>query len=267
MKVQDLAFTSIETISAFDISSGAFKFLLDELQSVTIAQGQEKTDIVGKQGRKITSLKRNKTVTISGDNGIVSGGLLEMQTGSGFTSKNATVRWVDYLTVDDSHEATTSYKAIGTAGSEISALYIKNSDGTIDDTLEQAASAAAGKFAYAPATKKLSFHTDVAEGTEIVVFYDRTIAASVQENASDKYSGKAEIFIDAIAEDKCANQYHVQIHIPKGDFNGEFSFEIGDNQTVQSFEIEALSGGCGAGNSSKYWDYIIFGADAADVTE
>ena len=58
--------------------TGGYLFTLDELQNATIAQGQEKTDITGRQGRKLSSLKKNKTVTISGNNGIVSGGLLEL---------------------------------------------------------------------------------------------------------------------------------------------------------------------------------------------
>ena len=79
MNVNDLTITSLETIDAFDIVTGAYLFTLDELQNTTIAQTQEKTDITGKQGRKLSSLKKNKSVTISGNNGIVSGGLLELQ--------------------------------------------------------------------------------------------------------------------------------------------------------------------------------------------
>ena len=62
----DLIITSLETIRAFDITSGNYLFELDELQNVSIAQGQEKVDITGKQGRKLSSMKRNKTMTISG---------------------------------------------------------------------------------------------------------------------------------------------------------------------------------------------------------
>ena len=50
--VNDVTITSLETITAFDITTGNFKFVLDELQSATIAQSQDKTDITGKQGRK-----------------------------------------------------------------------------------------------------------------------------------------------------------------------------------------------------------------------
>lgn len=263
MNIQDITITSLETITAFDITTGSFMFTLDELQNATISQTQEKTDITGKQGRKLNSLKRNKAVTISGTNGLVSAGLLELQTGGNFENKATTVMWPDYLTVT-SNEATTSYVAVGTAGNEIAEVYIKNSDGTLGQTLTQDASVSAGKFTYAPETKKLTFNAgDVSDGTEIIVYYQRRIQANVLENLSDNYSGKCALYIDAFAEDKCANVYRVQFYIPKADFNGEFSFEMGDNQSVHAFEAESLAGACGT--SGALWMYTIFGANAEDV--
>ena len=38
MNINDITITSLETINAFDIATGAFKFTLDELQNATIAQ-------------------------------------------------------------------------------------------------------------------------------------------------------------------------------------------------------------------------------------
>ena len=259
----DLIITSLETINAFDITTGSYLFTLDELQSASIAQGQEKVDITGKKGRKLSSMKRNKTMTISGSNGMLSCGLVELQTGSKFEDKNYEVMWNDFLTVDKDHAAETKYKGIGTAGAEIVELYILETQGTVRESLKQGSTVAAGTFTYAPATRKLQFHTDVAEGTNIAVYYKRKIAAQVLSNESDKYSGKCELYVDCIGEDKCANQYHVQFHIPKADFNGEFSLDFGDDQSVHNFEAEGLSGACGAG--SIYWDMIVFGENAADV--
>lgn len=263
MNINDITITSLEVITAFDITTGNFKFALDELQNATIAQSQEKTDITGKQGRKLNSLKKNKAVTISGTNGLVSGGLLEMQTGGEFENKATTVMWTDYLTVA-SNAATTSYKAVGTTGNEIENVYVKNSDGTLGKTLTQSSAAAEGVFTYDPATKALAFNDgEIADNTEIVVYYVRKIQADVLENMSDHYSGKCALYIDAFAEDKCANVYRIQFYVPKADFNGEFSFEMGDNQTVHAFEAESLAGACGT--SGALWTYTIFGANAEDV--
>ena len=128
--VNDLAITSIETITAFDIVTGAYEFTLDELQNTTIANTQETEDITGKKGRKLSTLKKSKGVTVSGTNGLISAGLLEAQSGGTFESKATEVQWTDYLTVS-SNAATTSYKAVGTTGAEIEALFIKNTDRTL----------------------------------------------------------------------------------------------------------------------------------------
>ena len=263
MNINDIAITSLEVISGFDIVTGEYLFTLDELQSASIANAEEKQDITGKQGRKLTSLKKNKSVTISGTNGLVSGGLFELQVGNKFENKVTEVMWTDYLTVK-SNAATTNYTAVGTEGAEISAVYVKNANGTLGAPMTQAAQADTNKFAYAPATKTLTFK-DLADETEIVVYYMRKIQANTLENLSDKYSGKCALYIDALGEDKCANVYRIQFYIPKADFSGEFSLEMGDNQTVHAFEAEALAGGCGG--TSALWTYTIFGANTADATE
>lgn len=261
MNINDITITSLETINAFDIATGAYKFTLDELQNASISQTEEKSEITGKHGRKLANLKRNKAVTISGTNGMVSGGLLEMQTGSAFQNRATEVLWTDYLTVSNKKAATT-YKAVGTAGAEIEALYTKDANGAIDEELTQDSAVSAGKFTYDPTSKALAFD-DVADGTEIVVYYKRKITADVLDNDSETYSGKCALYIDALGEDKCANVYRIQFYIPKADFNGEFSLEMGENQTVHSFDAEALAGACGAGGS--LWTYTVFGANAADA--
>ena len=263
MNIGDLTITSLETITAFNVTTGAYKFTLDELQNATIQNSQETQEITGKGGRRLSTLKRNKSVTVSGTNGMISGGLLEVQTGGTFENKTTQVLWTDYLTVS-SNAATTNYKAVGTAGAEIEELYIKNNDGTLGTELEQAASAAEGKFAYDPSTKALTF-SGVADNTEIVVYYKRNITADVLSNESDKYSEKATLYIDALAEDKCANVYRVQFFIPKADFSGEFQIEMGDNQATHDFEAESLAGACISGSSSLLWTYTVFGVNTEDA--
>lgn len=263
MNINDITITSLETITAFDCVTGAYKFTLDELQSATIAQTQDSQEVTGKQGRKLTSLKRNKAVTVSGNNGLVSGGLLELQTGGAFENKVTEVLWTDYLTVT-SNAATTTFVAVGTTGNEIENIFVRNTDGTRGEKLTQDTAAATGKFTYDPKTKALVF-SGLTDGTEVVVYYKRKITADVLENMSDSYSGKCLLYIDAFAEDKCSNVYRIQFLIPKADFSGEFSFEMGDSQTVHAFEAEALAGACGAGGS--LWTYTIFGANAADYVE
>lgn len=280
INVNDITVTSIETITAFDIGSGAFKWVLDELQNATIANTQETTDITGKQGRLLNTLKKNKAVTVSGSNGLISGGLLETQTGSAFENKMTSVMYPDYLTVAN-NAATTTYKAVGTAGNEIDTIYIRNNDGTLGQALTQDSAVGPGKFTYDPTTKEINFYAgddtadpvvpaDVEDGAEIAVYYFRKIQANVLENLSDHYSEKVSLYVDAFAEDKCANVYRVQFYIPKADFNGNFDLEFGENQSAHAFEARSLAGSAcndkSSGTSSAtLWTYTVFGEDTPDA--
>lgn len=265
MNIQDLAITSIETITAFDVVKGDYLFTLDELQDASISQTQDSAEITGKGGRKLSTLKRNKAVTISGTNGLVSGGLLEMQTGGTFTNKPTEVLWTDYLVikeVEGAYVAETTYKAVGVEGDEIENLYLKNADGSIGERLTQGTELSATTFMYDPGTRALTFSADNVD-KEIVVYYKRMMVANVLVNMSDVYSQKCTLYIDVLAEDKCANVYRVQIFVPKADFSGEFSLEMSDSQTVHAFEAEALAGACGIGG--QLWTYTVFGANASDA--
>lgn len=266
VNANDITVTNIETITALDIATGAFKWVLDELQNATIANTQETTDITGKQGRLLNTLKKNKAVTISGNNGMISGGLLETQVGNKFENKVTPIMYPDYLIVGGD-KAVTSYKAVGTAGNEIESVYVRNADGTLGAMLTQGAAVDTGVFTYDPNTREIAFKEgEVPDGSEIAVYYFRKIKANVLENMSDHYSEKVALYIDAFAEDKCANVYRVQFYIPKADFNGNFDLQFGDSQSVHAFEARSLSGACGSRSSSDVlWTYTIFGEDTPDA--
>ena len=263
VNVNDIAITSLETITAFDYLTGAYSFTLDELQNASLENTEDTQDVTGKGGRLLTQLKRNKGLTVSGSNGLVSGGLLSAQTGGDFKNQATTVMWTDYLTVTD-NKATTTYTAVGTAGAEIRELHIRNNNGTLGADLEQADTAAEGKFAYDPKTKALTF-VGLAN-CEIVVIYDRKITADVLQNVADVYSKKCALYLDALGEDKCGNVYRIQFFMPKCEFSGQFTIEFGDNQTTHDFEAKTMTGACVSGSASTIWTYTIFGVDTKDAT-
>lgn len=274
MIVRDLVVTSLETIRCFDITTGDFMFELDELQDASLSQSQETSDIVGKQGRKISTMKRNKTVTISGTNGIVSAGLLEAQTGSDFESKNAEIMWCEKLTADNiAWEMYTTYKAVGPVGAEIVGLYeFYPEHGIMSRKYTQDSHAVQnGTFTYDPNSRRIHLAPGGSsidpegnpEEMTFFVFYKRKIDAAVLDNKSDRYSTKCSMYIDALAEDSCSRVFHIQFFIPKADFSGTFDLNMGDSQTVHNFEAEALAGACGT--DGALWTYTVFGADASDA--
>ena len=100
------------------------------------------------------------------------------------------------------------------------------------------------------------------------MFYTRKIEADVLANDSAKYSEKLRLVVDATAEDKCSNVYHLQIEIPKADFNGDFDIAMGDSQATHAFEANSLvsTANCGgSGIGGALWTWTIFGANVADA--
>jgi len=266
--VSDLTITSLDEIRGYDIVTGDYLFTLDELQDATIANSEDRVDITGKNGRLLNSLKRNKSVTISGTNGLINSALMALQIGKNQETKDTVIDWVEdgVKVLASSTTANTTYKAYGAEGSEIKEIYIKNSDGTLGDKLTQDTDdPVAGKtFNYTVGTKQIDFASgQFTKDAELCIFYKRKINGTVVENISDNYSKKCVLYIDATGEDKCGNEYRVQFYIPKADFNGTFDLALGGDQTVQAFEAMSLSGACGAANT--FWTYTVFGANAADV--
>lgn len=254
--VSKLTITEIDQITCFN-NANELEFIMDEIQNGSINNTQEKVDITGKGGRKIGSLKKNKAVTVSATNGLVVGGALSAQTGSTIEQGTFKVRVTDVIVVNGD-AGVTAQEAVGTLGAEIGTLYKKNANGSLGEKLTQVASVTqTGEFAYDNATKALSFFAgDLADGSEVVAFYDVEVESAKISNDSETYSKTLKMYIDIVCEDNCNNQYHGQFIIERADFSGEFELAMGGDPTVHSIEAESLAGGCTG--STNLWDLIIF---------
>ena len=82
MNIDKFTITSYDQITGFDRTNGSLDMILDELSDFKLSQEEEKTDITGKAGQTISSLKKNKKVTGSGTNGMLSGGALAAMLGA-----------------------------------------------------------------------------------------------------------------------------------------------------------------------------------------
>lgn len=254
--VNKLSITEIDQITCFN-NANELEFIMDEIQEGTINNTQEKTDITGRGGRKIGSLKKNKGVTVSATNGLLVGGALAAQTGTEVEQGTFKVRVTDIIVVNG-NAGVTEKEAVGTVGAEIGTLYKKNSNGSLGDKLTQVASVTqAGEFAYAPDTKAITFFEgDLADGSEVVAFYDIEVEAAKISNDSEKYSKTLKMYIDVSCVDNCDNVYHGQFIIQRADFSGEFDLSMGGDPTVHAIEAESLAGGCTG--STNLWDFIVY---------
>ena len=248
--VSKLVITEVAQITAFN-AAGELEFIMDEVQNGSIKNTQEKSDITGRNGRKIASLKKNKAVTVS----VLVGGALAAQTGTEVEQGTFKVRITDVMTVN-SNKCSTSKTAVGTAGDEIGALYIKNANGSLGTKLEQDTAAASDKFTYDPATKEITV-SGIADGTEVVAFYDVEVDSARISNDSEKYSKVLKLYIDVVLQDSCDTEYAGQVIIQRADVSGEFELSLGGDNFAHSFEAESLAGGCTG--STNLWDLIVYG--------
>lgn len=259
--LKDFTITSLDKVSGYDLATGEVLFIAYDMQTFNISQSEDTQDITGKQGRRISTLKRNKAVTLSGTHGLLSPGILYQQTGSQFSEKKTTIKW------DDTHTAASNKVTLGyTPVGDLLNVYTLNADGSMGARLTAATdnTVAAGKYKYDASNKQLTLNaTDAPDGTEIYVEYNRQIQAYVHENPSDAYSRKCLLYADVTCEDECGKVYHGQFKFDKADFNGNFSFDMGDNQTVHSFEASSMVNKCE--NGGKLWHWTVFGEGAEDV--
>lgn len=254
INMEKLSITQVDSITAFN-NADELEFIMDEVQDTTLSQEEEIVDITGRGGRKIGSLKKNKAVTGKGTNGLITGGALAAMLGSDVETGTMKVRYTDSSLVVKANKAIVAKEPVGSAGAEIVGIYIKNKDGSLGKKYTQDATVAVGKFTYA--TKEVSFAEDeIAEGTELVAFYDIEVESAKISNESDKYSKTLKLYVDCTAQDTCDNQYHVQFIIPRADFHGTFDIAIGSDPSTLAYEFGALAGGCSGSNN--FWDMIVF---------
>lgn len=254
--ISKLIITEVAQITAFN-NAGELEFIMDEIQNGSIQNSQEKSDITGRNGRKIASLKKNKAVTVSATNGVLVGGVLAAQTGTEIEQGTYNIRITDVMTVKD-NTCKTSKAAVGVTGAEIGAVYVKNANGSLGARLEQDAAAAEGKFKYDPATQEITF-SGIADGTEMVALYDVKVEAAKISNDSEKYSKVLKLYIDVVLQDSCDVEYAGQVIIQRADVSGEFELSLGGENFAHSFEAESLAGGCTS--STNLWDLVIYGVN------
>ncbi len=251
INTEKLSITSVEMIHGYN-NAGECEFILDEVQSATVSNTEEKVNITGKGGRVLGSLKKNKAVKVTGSNGLVCGGMMAAQTGGEVSeSANTIVRATEILTV-----AGNSATLTGTpADTNSIKVYKKNENGTLGTLLTAAAAdePTEGEYKLSGSSITVSASDKI---SELVCFYDREVSAAKVSNASDSYSKVLNVYMDCLASDPCDNLYRVQFVFPRADFTGNFDLAIGENPAVHSFEFESVAGGCGG--RANLWDFIVF---------
>ena len=263
----DLIITSLETIDAFDTNDN-YLWTLDDLSQAQIQNTEDTEDVTGRNGRLLATLKKNKGVTISGTNGVISGGMMATQVGNKFTTGSKKVRVTEYITVDTT-ASTGNFDSntLTLANGGVYAVKKIANDGTTTDLTKIASTETLATGQYQVAAAGITFFAgDISNGQVLIVIYDKTVTGSEVSNIADgeHYADTVKLYINAFAEDRCSKIYKIQFYIPKAEFSGAFDIDMGGSQVTHGFEAKAVAGGCSAlTNKGLLWTYTVFEDSAA----
>lgn len=260
--INGFTITSLETIHCYNRVTGLCELYLDELQNTTVESSEDTQDITGKGDRLLKQIKKNKAVTVTGTSALISGDLLAAQTGSEPSySATTKIRKPEIIEVQKgATTAATSFTAVGDTGKEIIEMRKVEANGALGASYTQGTSASATKFTYDPLTKTLGLPTGLTTESDvtIAVFYDYETQGTTVSNLSDVFGKTLAVYIDCIGTDVCDNEYKCQFIIPRGQFSGNFSIEMGGDQTVEDFEINTLVDTCAGTAQGTLFDFIVY---------
>jgi hypothetical protein len=245
-------------VYASDPDTGELLAIIADSDSVELANNQTTFYATGKAGVRMKGFDREKTSTLSGQNGTILDGLLGIQTGTLVEAvTNVTTVKLPVPLTSTTTSVVLPYPVTGTAGSEIGYLYALNTDGSIKKKYAQAASASATEFTYASATKTITLPTGATDKKWLVMVYPTISTAKKIANDSNTFSKHAEIGAKVRLDEVCGDTSYIgYLHMPLAKFSGEWSLATGTEAAVHAWSCEAMAG-CG----SKLWDLYIFNED------
>ena len=99
LNVNNIVFTSVDTVDVFTPMFGSYKYTCDEITSFVVNNGQTNTDIVGGNGAIINTLKRNPNATISWTAGVVDANIMADEHGTEVVNGAVTIGWNDTIKI------------------------------------------------------------------------------------------------------------------------------------------------------------------------
>lgn len=262
------AVQQIFVVDAFNLDTGALIARFEDLKNSTLNNNGTVVYAQGGVGNpKIIGFSHSKESTLEVESAVITGGALGIQTGSGLIDLTSAtdIPFDEVLTVTGEAaipEAVTTYTATGTAGSEIGFVYVLNTDGTTKKTIKQGGSAASGEFAYASASKKITFaEGDVVAGDKVLVVYYPTASTAYQiSNSTEVFAQNVRLHCKTLFRDTCTGKDYVGVLVMyKAKAGEEWSLELSadGDPAVHAISFEALKS-C---ESPVLWDIFIYDTD------
>lgn len=264
VRIGDFMITEFVDVEAYFRNTGLLDYRLEDLQDFTLEATQEESDITGRNGRVIGKKKKNKSASGSGTSGVISPGLFKTQTGGDVNYGNTLVKRAETKTVaGKSTTVTTDAAAFGDVGDEIGVIQLFTDGGKRIAVFEQGTAADDTHFSYNPTTKTITLPDDdtIQSGMSIVYAYKKQVTATVMNDPADKFSEVRELWVHCFASDSCDNKYCADIYIPRADFKGDFTLDLGGDQVSHNFSFTALPDFCKADGDNDLFKVFVYTDD------
>ena len=266
IRIGDFTITEFVDVETYFRENGLLDYRLEDLQDFTLDATQEDSNITGRGGRVIGKKKKNKAASGSGTSGVISPGLFRTQTGGDIKYGEALVKRAETKEVSGkSTTVVTNNVAVGAEGKEIGEIKLFAQGGRLVNTYKQGVSATTELFSYDPATKTITLpdSDDIEAGMSVVYAYEKKVNATVMNNPANKFSQVREMWVHCFATDTCDRTYCADIYIPRADFKGDFSLDLGGDQATHNFSFDALPDFCNLGKDEDLFKIFVYTDDAA----
>jgi hypothetical protein len=249
-------------LTLFDLSTNECLGIMDNLKTTTFTQEGEVVYAQGGAGNpKIVGFDHSKAARFTCESATFDNLAFGAQLGATpVLGANTNIVITDVI-AGGTNTATTTYTALGTAGSEVLFVYKRNADGSLGIKFTQmTGTPTTGKFIYTAGTKTLNFYAGEVSTTDtLVTFYRATAGATTLTTSSftDVFAKSVKLVATGLVRDICTKvDYKAQIIFYSAKLSNAFELTLtadGD-PAVQSIEFEALKS-C---NSTKLWDLIVW---------
>lgn len=248
--IDGFSFDTLDSIKAY--KNGILIAQIDEPTDAKIEFTGDTKESKGANGGRIKSTTINRGVKISGNNGVISGGMIAMTFNATESNKDVVIKYHASVTVkaaDVTAKTITLPKApYGTVGAEINVLHITTTAGVVTE-LTQATTAAAGKFSLTGSV--ITFNAGaIAVGDIVTCDYDTKLADGISTKIVNDLKETSTPVVDVIVEGMGSSvcdsekQSYYQFKGFQMQANMNWSMDISDSQTKQPFEFSSSVSKC-----------------------
>lgn len=192
--------------------------------------------------------------------------ILAIQNGTEVYKGSQQITYYDEITADPTDGSyKTKFTAQGAVGSEIGFAYIINQDGSYGTQFTQAAVAGPGTFAYASATKQLTFDTSdenrPRQSDRIACAYTFNSATNAQRIIVESDGVPPVVLVTAygLARDVCSGELFPAVIEGQAQIDGNWNFDLSadGDPAVQNLSMEFVKG-CA---SNEMYTFTVFTED------